>query len=235
MARTKGAIAKGVDNKAVRAFLLNYCSLKELPSIVESCVCGALGQEKESRGFSGERIIAILKKLDYVDTTTVYQQMRAYNICQGVRQAPSRRNSERMTRVLRCASEAIYHHVGLWRINEPTHNKIFNLTDDERENVRRWVKAKDWGNVSGLLYACEMITVCHKPPVFNYAGDNLVGIASAAPITLGPSMRLTYPTNVRESIKDHQPESIFTVKGSRNLQPLIDEIGACYTASRKAA
>ncbi|MCQ8645388.1 hypothetical protein JEJ98_20420 [Klebsiella pneumoniae] len=49
MARTKGAVAKGVDNTAVRIFLRGYGSLGELPRIVEDCICGALGQEEETR------------------------------------------------------------------------------------------------------------------------------------------------------------------------------------------
>lgn len=60
MARTKGAVAKGVDNTAVRIFLRGYGSLGELPRIVEDCICGALGQEEETRRFKGERILAIL-------------------------------------------------------------------------------------------------------------------------------------------------------------------------------
>lgn len=112
MARTKGVVAKGVDNKAVRAFLLEHSSLSELPQIVEDCIWGAMGQEKESRGYSGERIIAILKQLDCIDTPTVFQQMWDYNISQGDETAPSRRNTERMTKVLRCASDAIYCHDG---------------------------------------------------------------------------------------------------------------------------
>lgn len=64
MARTKGAVAKGVDNTAVRIFLRGYGSLGELPRIVEDCICGALGQEEETRRFKGERILAILEQLD---------------------------------------------------------------------------------------------------------------------------------------------------------------------------
>lgn len=97
---------------------------------------GAMGQEKESRGYSGERIVAILKQLDYIDTSTVHQQMWDYNISQGDETAPSRRNTERMTKVLRCASDAIYHHARLSRRSESTHQEIFNLTDDDREQVR---------------------------------------------------------------------------------------------------
>lgn len=50
MARTKGAVAKGVDNTAVRIFLRGYGSLGELPRIVEDCICGALGQEERQEG-----------------------------------------------------------------------------------------------------------------------------------------------------------------------------------------
>lgn len=235
MARTKGAVAKSVDNKAVRKFLLKHSSLAELPQIVEDCVWGAMGQEKESRGYSGERIIALLKRLDYIDTPTVFQQMRDYNISQGDETVPSRRNTERMTKVLRCASGAIFHHARLSRQSQPTHQEIFNLTDDEREKIRSWVKSGEWPKVKGLLTSCGKIMVHHEPPIIEYTGDNLVGLTTLVPVTLSPALRLPCPLNLNERIIDHQPASVFTVKGSKNLQPLIEEIGSRYASLRRAA
>ncbi len=49
MARTKGAVAKGVDNKAVRAFLLMHRSLAELPQIVDDCIWGRWGRKRNRR------------------------------------------------------------------------------------------------------------------------------------------------------------------------------------------
>ncbi|HBQ7343352.1 TPA: hypothetical protein L8Q27_003985 [Klebsiella pneumoniae] len=235
MARTKGAVAKGVDNKSVRAFLLMHRSLAELPQIVEDCIWGAMGQEKESRGYSGERIVAILKQLDYIDTSTVHQQMWDYNISQGDETAPSRRNTERMTKVLRCASDAIYHHARLSRRSESTHQEIFNLTDDDREQVRSWVKSCEWWKVKGLLDSCGKRMVRHQLPILGYTGDNLVGLTSLMPITMRPPIRLPCPFNINERIIDHQPATMFTVKGSKNLQPLIEEIGLHYARLRSEA
>ena len=235
MARTKGAVAKGVDNKSVRAFLLMHRSLAELPQIVEDCIWGAMGQEKESRGYSGERIVAILKQLDYIDTSTVHQQMWDYNISQGDETAPSRRNTERMTKVLRCASDAIYHHARLSRQSESTHQEIFNLTDDDREQVRSWVKSCEWWKVKGLLDSCGKRMVRHQLPILGYTGDNLVGLTTLMPITMRPPIRLPCPFNINERIIDHQPATMFTVKGSKNLQPLIEEIGLHYARLRSAA
>lgn len=235
MARTKGAVAKGVDNKAVRAFLLKHSSLSELPQIVEDCIWGAMGQEKESRGYSGERIIAILKRLDCIDTPTVFKQMWDYNISQGDWTAPSRRNTQRMTKVLRCASDAIYHHARLSRRSESKHQEIFNLTDDEREKIRSWVKACEWWKVKELLSYCGKRMVHHQPPILEYTGDNLVRLTTSMPTTMRPSIRLSCPLNINEHIIDHQPATMFTVKGSKNLQPLIDEIGLHYACLRSAA
>ncbi|WP_159237812.1 hypothetical protein [Raoultella terrigena] len=235
MARTKGAVAKGVDNKAVRAFLLMHRSLAELPQIVEDCIWGAMGQEKESRGYSGERIVAILKQLDYIDTPTVFQQMWGYNISQGDESVPSKRNTERMTKVLRCASDAIYHHAILSRRSESTHQEIFNLTDDEREKVRAWVKSCEWCKVKELLTSCGKIKVHHQPPILEYTEDNLVRLATLMPIAIRPPISLPCPFNINESITDHQPENMFTVKGIKNLQPLIEEIGLHYACLRSAA
>lgn len=235
MARTKGAVAKGVDNKAVRAFLLKHSSLSELPQIVEDCIWGAMGQEKESRGYSGERIIAILKQLDCIDTPTVFQQMWDYNISQGDETAPSRRNTERMTKVLRCASDAIYHHARLSRRSESTHPEIFNLTDDEREKVRAWVKSCEWSKVKELLTSCGKIKVHHQPPILEYTEDNLVRLTTLMPITMRPPIRLPCPFNINECIKDDQPATMFTVRGSKNLQPLIEEVGLHYARLRSAA
>lgn len=228
-------MAKGVDNKAVRAFLLMHRSLAELPQIVDDCIWGAMGQEKESQGYSRERIVAILNQLDYIDTPTVFQQMWGYNISQGDESVPSKRNTERMTKVLRCASNAIYHHAILSRRSEPTHSEIFNLTVDEREKVRTWVKSGEWCKVKELLTSCGKIKVHHQPPILEYTEDNLVRLTTLMPITMRPPIRLPCPFNINKCIKDDQPATMFTVRGSKNLQPLIEEVGLHYARLRSAA
>ena len=51
MARTKGAVGKGVDNKAVREYLLAHGPLSHQPQIVDHSIRGAKGQEKDSHRY----------------------------------------------------------------------------------------------------------------------------------------------------------------------------------------
>ncbi len=69
MARTKGAVGKGVDNKDVRDYLLAHGPLSHQPHIVDHSLRGAKGQEKDSHRYSNERIFAMLRQLDYINTT----------------------------------------------------------------------------------------------------------------------------------------------------------------------
>lgn len=83
MARTKGAVGKGVDNKDVRDYLLAHGPLSHQPHIVDHSLRGAKGQEKDSHRYSNERIFAMLRQLDYINATTVFNQMQAYNNSKG--------------------------------------------------------------------------------------------------------------------------------------------------------
>ena len=110
MARTKGAVAKGVDNKIVRDYLLAHGPLRNQKQVVDDSIRGAKGQEEESHRYSNERLFTMLTRLDYIDTKTVLAQMHAYNLAKGNEDIPSLRNVQRITRVLRCASQAIQYH-----------------------------------------------------------------------------------------------------------------------------
>lgn len=232
MARTKGAVAKSIDNKAVRDYLLGYRSLSELPRIVEDCICGALGQEKESRGFSGARILVILRQLERIDTPTVHQQMWDYNISQGNHTEPSKRNTERMTKVLRCASGAIYHHLGLGSIQKP----VFDLTKDEIEQVRHWALTGEIEMFKQFLSTCRVATNSYKLPEFKYSGENVVALSSNAEISLKPAVHRPYLGNFNEPIQDGQSDDLFTVgDDEKNLQPLIEEVGRSYMVVENVA
>lgn len=229
MARTKGAVAKSVDNRAVRHFLLGHHTLSELPGIVEDCICGALGQEKESRRYKGDRVLAILRQLDYIDTLSVHQQLWDYNVSQGNHTEPSKRNTERMARVLRTASGAIYYHMKLGQKDEPAQTLNYDLSEDEIELVRHWALAGDIEKVKEFLSIRPVVTAIHSAPVFSYTEENVVVLSSRGDVSLRPSVNRPYCGDVKKAIKDKQPEDIFTIKGSeKNLQPLIEEIGRVY-------
>lgn len=210
MARTKGVIAKGVDNKAVRDFLLAHGQLSHQPSIVDHSIRGAKGQEKDSHRYSNERLLAMLKQLEYIDTITVHNQMQAYNIASGNDKAPSMRNVQRLTRVLRCASNGIQYHAKKWRKNEGDTEvstvSVINFSDEEREKFRLWVKAGELDKAKDLAKSCGMVTRSYELPQMQHMGDNVLGFS---------------PPNIK-----------------RNLEPLtqvIKEIGRRYTFSKKAA
>ncbi|MDR0175587.1 hypothetical protein [Enterobacter sichuanensis] len=240
MARTKGAVAKGVDNTAVRIFLRGYGSLGELPRIVEDCICGALGQEEETRRFKGERILAILEQLDHIDTPTVHRQMWDYNISQGKNTEPSKRNTERMTRVLRCASRALYHHLklcnGLSREDEVVQISAPDLTVDEIEHARRLALAGRIEEFTQFVNSCRSVIKNYEPPVFKYTGENVVALSSCTEVSLRTAVSRPYYGYVKKAVKDEQPEDLFTVKGSNtNLQPLIEEVGRSYMVVENVA
>lgn len=229
MARTKGAVAKSVDNRVVRNFLLGHHSLSELPRIVEDCICGALGQEKESRRYKGERVLAILRQLDCIDTPSVHQQLWDYNISQGNHSEPSKRNTERMARVLRTASGGICYHMKLGKKDEPVQSLNYGLSVDEIELVRHWALAGDIEKVKEYLSIRPVVTTIHSAPVFRYTDENVIALSSREDVSLRPAVNRPYCGDVRKTIKDKQSEDLFTVKGSeKNLQPLIEEIGRAY-------
>ncbi|EOW2689361.1 hypothetical protein ACOVH1_002547 [Klebsiella pneumoniae] len=208
MARTKGAVAKGVDNKIVRDYLLAHGPLRNQKQVVDDSIRGAKGQEEESHRYSNERLFAMLTRLDYIDTKTVLTQMHAYNLAKGNEDIPSLRNVQRITRVLRCASQAIQYHAKKWHKNECdiqiTNVPVFELSDDEREKLRLWADEGQWDKVIALLKSSKVITQTYELPTMKDCANN--------------QLRL-------ESVK-------------RSLQPLnqlVDDVGERYTVYKCAA
>lgn len=178
MARTKGAVGKGVDNKVVRDYLLAHGPLSYQPHIVDHSLRGAKGQEKDSHRYSNKRIFAMLRQLDYINATTVFNQMQAYNNSKGNEKDPSVRNVQRLTRVLRCASEAIRYHAEKWRKKEcgsQVENVcVLNFSDEERELFRQLVKLGEMDKAKMLADMCGFITRTYECPKVESQSANVI-------------------------------------------------------------
>lgn len=182
MARTKGAVGKGVDNKAVREYLLAHGPLSHQPKIVDHSIRGAKGQEKDSHRYSSERILAILRQLDYIDVTTVFSQMQSYNISRGNEKTPSLRNVQRITKVLRCASEGIRFHAEKWYKSEydsgTAYVDVVNFSNEEREKFRKWAIAGEMEKAKALVESCGMVTTTHERPKMKNPEGNIIDFPS---------------------------------------------------------
>lgn len=155
-----------------------------------------------------------------------------YNLSQGNDAVPSKRNSERMTKVLRCASGALYHHLGLGSTQRP----VFDLTKDGSEQVRRWALAGEMEMFKQFLSNCRVVTKSYKLPEFKYSGENVVALFSNAEISLKPAVHRPYHGNFNEPIQDGQADDLFTVgDDEKNLQPLIEEVGRSYMVVENVA
>jgi hypothetical protein len=130
------------------------------PLIVENSIRGAKGQEADSQRYSTERIFVMLAQLAYIDTKTVFSQMSAYNQANLNEKTPSERNVQRMTKVLRCASQGIQYHANTWHKNisdtRTVSAPVLALSDEDRERLRLFVKAGEWAKVSEILKSCEI-------------------------------------------------------------------------------
>ena len=116
--------------------------------------------------------------------------------------------AQRITRVLRCASQAIQYHAKKWHKNECdiqiTNVPVFELSDDEREKLRLWADEGQWDKVIALLKSSKVITQTYELPTMKDCANN--------------QLRL-------ESVK-------------RSLQPLnqlVDDVGERYTVYKCAA
>ncbi|WP_326929771.1 hypothetical protein [Citrobacter freundii] len=163
-----------------------------------------------------------------------------YNISKGKNIEPSKRNSERMTRALRCASRALYHHLklcnGLWREDELVQISAPDLTVDEIEHARRLALAGEIEAFIQFVNSCRSVIKNYQPPVFKYTGENVVALSSCTEVSLRPAVSRPYYGYVKKAIKDEQPEDLFTVKNSNmNLQSLIEEVGRSYMVEENVA
>lgn len=155
-----------------------------------------------------------------------------YNLFQGNDAVPSKRNSERMTKVLRCASGALYHHLGLGSTQRP----VFDLTKDGSEQVRRWALAGEMEMFKQFLSNCRVVTKSYKLPEFKYSGENVVALFSNAEVSSKPAVHHPYYGNINERIEDDQPDDLFTVgDNEENFQSLIEEVGRSYMIAKNVA
>ncbi|HBS7449075.1 TPA: hypothetical protein MAQ81_004574 [Klebsiella pneumoniae] len=210
MARTKGAVGKGVDNEDVRDYLLAHGPLSHQPHIVDHSLRGAKGQEKDSHRYSNERIFAMLRQLDYINATTVFNQMQAYNNSKGKEKDPSVRNVQRVTRVLRCASEAIRYHAEKWRKKEYGSGVenvcVLNFSDEERERFRQLVMLGEMDKAKVLADMCGFITRTYECPKVENQNADVIDL------------------NFRKNKRELMP-----------LTQIIKEIGNHYVSAIKAA
>jgi len=131
------------------------------PLIVENSIRGAKGQEADSQRYSAERIFVMLTQLEYIDTKTVSSQMRAYNQANLNEKIPSERNVQRITKVLRCASQGIQYNANTWNKNtsdtRTVSTPVLALSDEDRERLRLFIKAGEWAKVTDILKSGEII------------------------------------------------------------------------------
>lgn len=145
-----------------------------------------------------------------------------------------------MTRVLRCASGALYHHLklckGLWREDDLVQISAPDLTVDETEHARRLALAGEIEAFTQFMSSCRSVIKNYEPPVFKYSGENVVTLSSRTEVSLRPAVSRPYYGNAKQAVKDEQTEDLFTVKSSNtNLQPLIEEVGRSYMIMENVA
>ncbi|MDK9603253.1 hypothetical protein [Lelliottia wanjuensis] len=157
------------------------------------------------------------------------------NISQGNHIEPSKpkRNTEHMTRVLGCASGALYHHLklckGLWSEDELVQISAPDLKVDEIEHARRLALAGEIEAFMQFMSSCRSVIKNYEPLVFKYSGENVVTLSSRTEVSLRPAVSRPYYGNAKKAVKDEQTEDLFTVKScDTNLQPLIEEVGQSY-------
>ncbi len=118
MARTKGAVSTH-DNEAVQNYLLQYKDIYDLDSythsinnVIDDCLRGATGQMAGTQRPSAYRVFTLLRLLPTISTLTVAEVMNRKQMAI-TGKGYSKSYIEYWTKTLRCASQAIAHHVDL--------------------------------------------------------------------------------------------------------------------------